>query len=207
MDLCARNAGKIIYKKSEILMAALATGAAPLRAARAVTLVLSGGLLVTLAAKVQIPFWPVPMTLHTLAIMALALGVGPRRAMATVLGYLAAGAAGLPVFSGTPERGFGLAYMVGPTGGYLAGYLVAAGLVGALAAGRGFLGRFAAMLAGLAVIYAIGLAWLALFVPAESLVALGLAPFLLGDLLKVGLVAAGAAALPGLRRIGRSTAR
>jgi biotin transport system substrate-specific component len=91
--------------------------------------------------------------------------------------------------------------MAGPTGGYLAGYLVAAGLVGWLAAGRGLLGRVAAMLVGLAVVYGCGLAWLALFVPADRLVALGLAPFLVGDLVKVGLVAAGAAALPGLRRI------
>ncbi|AWB25606.1 biotin transporter BioY [Methylobacterium currus] len=188
-------------------MTALVVGGAPLRAARTVALVLSGGLLITLAAKVQIPFWPVPMTLHTLAILALSLAVGPRLAVAMVLGYLAAGAAGLPVFSGTPERGLGLAYMAGPTGGYLAGYLVAAGLVGALAAGRGFLGRVAAMLAGLTAVYVLGLAWLALFVPADRLVALGLAPFLLGDLVKVGLVAAGAAALPGLRRIARSTTR
>lgn len=188
-------------------MNALVFGAVPLRAARNVAIVLSGVLLITLAAKVRIPFWPVPMTLHTLAIMALALAVGPRLAVATLLGYLTAGAAGLPVFSGTPERGLGLAYMAGPTGGYLAGYLVAAGLVGVLAAGRGLLGRIAAMLAGLAVIYALGLAWLALFVPAENLVALGLAPFLLGDLVKIGLVAAGTTALPGLRRVSRKAAR
>ncbi|MBK3395457.1 MULTISPECIES: biotin transporter BioY [Methylobacterium] len=182
-------------------MTALVVGAAPLRAARSLAVVVAGVLLVTLAAKVQIPFWPVPMTLHTLAIMALAVGLGPRFAVATMLGYLAAGAAGLPVFSGTPERGIGLAYMAGPTGGYLAGYLLAAGLTGALAAGRGLLGRVAAMLAGLAVIYALGLAWLALFVPADRVIALGLLPFLLGDLVKIGLVAAGSSVLPGLRRV------
>lgn len=182
-------------------MTTLAIGAAPLRAARTLAIVLSGVLLITLAAKVRIPFWPVPMTLHTLAVMALALAAGPRLAVASMLGYLAVGAAGLPVFSGTPERGIGLAYMAGPTGGYLVGYLVAAGLVGILAAGRGLLGRVAAMLAGLAVIDALGLAWLALFVPADRLVALGLAPFLLGDLVKIGLVAAGSCALPGLRRV------
>ncbi|SEP42721.1 biotin transport system substrate-specific component [Methylobacterium sp. ap11] len=182
-------------------MTALVVGAVPLRAARSLAVVVAGVLLVTLAAKVQIPFWPVPMTLHTLAIMALAVGLGPRLAVATVLGYLAAGAAGLPVFSGTPERGIGLAYMAGPTGGYLAGYLAAAGLTGALAAGRGLLGRVTAMLAGLAAIYGLGLAWLALFVPADRVVALGLLPFLLGDLVKIGLVAAGCSVLPGLRRV------
>ncbi|MCF4126863.1 biotin transporter BioY [Methylobacterium sp. SyP6R] len=182
-------------------MTSLVVGAAPLRAARTFAIVLSGVVLITIAAKVRIPFWPVPMTLHTLAVMALAVAAGPRLAVASMLGYLAAGAAGLPVFSGTPERGLGLAYMAGPTGGYLAGYLVAAGLVGALAAGRGLLGRVAAMLAGLAAIDAFGLAWLALFVPADRLVALGLAPFLLGDLVKIGLVAAGSCARPGLRRV------
>ena len=197
----AHRFGEIIYKNLESPMTALVVGAAPLRAARSIAIVLSGVLLITLAAKIRIPFWPVPMTLHTLAVMALALAAGPRLAVASMLGYLAAGAAGLPVFSGTPERGLGLAYMAGPTGGYLMGYLVAAGLVGTLSAGRGLLGRVAAMLAGLAAIDALGLAWLALFVPADRVVALGLAPFLLGDLVKIGLVAAGSCALPGLRRV------
>ncbi|TNC15257.1 biotin transporter BioY [Methylobacterium terricola] len=185
-------------------MNALVLDGAPLRAARSAAILVSGVLLITLAAKIQVPFWPVPMTLHTLVIMALALTLGPRLAAATVLSYLAAGAAGLPVFSGTPERGLGLAYMAGPTGGYLAGYLVAAGLVGVLAAGRGLLGRIGAMLVGLAVIYGFGLAWLAVFVPADRLLAVGVGPFLIGDVVKVGLVAAG---MPALRRALRSIAR
>ena len=172
--------------------------------ARAALAIVAGAALMTLAAKVQIPFWPVPMTLHTMAVMAFAVVFGPRRAMAIFLAYLAAGAAGLPVFSGSPERGLGLAYMVGPTGGYLLGYLVASGLVGALAAGRGPVGRLLAMLAGLVPIYGFGLVWLAAYVPADRLVALGLAPFLLGDLIKIALVAAGSALAPALlARFGR----
>lgn len=88
---------------------------------------LCGAVLITLGAKLQVPFWPVPMTLHTLAVFFLAAAFGPRLGMAAMAAYLVAGAAGLPVFSGTPARGIGLAYMVGPTGGYLAGYLLAAG--------------------------------------------------------------------------------
>ncbi|CAN7612727.1 biotin transporter BioY [Bosea sp. LjRoot9] len=164
--------------------------------ARTALTVLTGAAVMTLAAKVQIPFWPVPMTLHTLAMMAFAVAFGPRLAISIFLAYLAAGAAGLPVFSGTPERGIGLAYMVGPTGGYLIGYLVASGLVGALAQGRSSLGRIGAMLAGMLVIYAIGAAWLALFVPAGQLLAVGVVPFLLGDLVKIGVVAVGSALLP-----------
>lgn len=172
--------------------------------ARATLAIVAGVALMTLAAKVQIPFWPVPMTLHTMAVMAFAVAFGPRRAMAIFLAYLAAGAAGLPVFSGSPERGLGLAYMVGPTGGYLLGYLVASGVVGALAAGRGPVGRLLAMLAGLVPIYGFGLVWLAAYVPADRLVALGLAPFLLGDLIKIALVAAGSALAPALvARLGR----
>lgn len=143
--------------------------------------------LITLAAKVQVPFWPVPMTLHTLAVMAIAALAGPRLAVGAMLAYLGLGAAGLPVFSGTPERGLGLAYMVGPTGGYLAGYLLAAGLIGWLAQGAGLLRQGLAMLAGLAVVYALGAAWLALFVPPANVVAVGVLPFVPGDLVKIGL--------------------
>ncbi|HEX8047288.1 biotin transporter BioY [Rhizobium sp.] len=158
--------------------------------------IIAGAALMTIAAKTQIPFWPVPMTLHTLAVMAFAVAFGPRIAVAIFLTYLAAGAAGLPVFSGSPERGIGLAYMAGPTGGYLAGYLVASWLVGTLALGRGLVGRTGAMLAGLTTVYALGLAWLAAYVPLDRLLSIGVIPFLLGDLMKIGLVAAGGAMLP-----------
>lgn len=159
---------------------------------RAGLILVAGVVLMTLAAKTQIPFWPVPMTLHTLAVMAFAVALGPRMATAIFVAYLAAGATGLPVFSGSPERGIGLAYMVGPTGGYLLGYLLACPLVGTLAAGRGTLARLGAMLAGLVPIYGLGMAWLIVFVPVSQAVAVGFTPFIVGDLVKVALVAAGA---------------
>jgi len=162
-----------------------------------------GVALMTLSAKVQIPFWPIPMTLHTLAVMALAIALGPYLALSVTTAYLVAGALGAPVFSGSPERGIGLAYMVGPTGGYLLGYLLASGLVGRWAAGRRPLGQLAAMLAGLAVVYAFGLLWLSLFVPAHQLLALGMLPFLPGDLVKIAVVAAGAALLSRSRLASR----
>lgn len=164
--------------------------------ARTMLTVVAGTAMMTLAAKVQIPFWPVPMTLHTMAVMAFAVAFGPRIAVSIFLAYLAAGAIGLPVFSGSPERGIGLAYMVGPTGGYLLGYLIASWLVGVLAAGKGTLGRVGAMLAGMVPVYAIGMAWLAVHVPFSQLLAVGALPFLLGDLVKIGVVAAGSMALP-----------
>jgi len=160
---------------------------------RNILIVMTGAAVMTLSARIQIPFWPVPMTLHTLAVMGFAVAFGPRLAVSIFLTYLAAGAAGLPVFAGSPERGIGFAYMAGPTGGYLAGYLGASWLVGKLSLGRGALGRIGAMLAGLVPIYGGGIAWLAIFVPFEQLFSLGIAPFLLGDLLKIGVVATGSA--------------
>lgn len=165
-------------------------------ATRTALTIIAGTALMTLAAKVQIPFWPVPMTLHTMAVMAFAVAFGPRLAVSVFLAYLAAGALGLPVFSGSPERGIGLAYMVGPTGGYLLGYLIASWLVGVLAAGKSMPGRAGAMLAGMVPIYGIGIAWLAVYVPAGQLLAVGVLPFLLGDLVKIGVVAVGSLLLP-----------
>ncbi|WP_336800857.1 biotin transporter BioY [Kaistia sp. MMO-174] len=172
---------------------------------RPAAVVVAGIALITLCAKIHIPSWPVPMTLHTLAVMAIAIAAGPRLAAATFFGYLAVGAAGLPVFSDSPARGVGLTYMMGPTGGYLLGYLAASWLTGALAEGRRTLGRTLAMLAGLAVTYAVGLPWLGLFVPAGNILALGFTPFILGDLINIAMVAAGAAILPArfIGAIGR----
>ena len=177
----------------------------PRAAATKIVVIIAGVALITLCAKLSIPSWPVPMTLHTLAVMAIAIATGPRLATATFLAYLAAGAAGLPVFTGTPERGIGLAYMVGPTGGYLLGYLAASWITGALAEGRKTLGRTMAMLAGLSVTYVVGLAWLTAYVPARELLALGFTPFILGDLINIAMVAAGAVLVPSrlLGRIGR----
>jgi len=165
---------------------------------RNLAIVVAGVVIMTAAAKIQVPFYPVPMTLHTAAVMAFALALSPRMSVAVFVAYLAAGAVGLPVFAGTPERGIGLAYMMGPTGGYLFGYLVASFLVAVLAAGCGVIGRLGAMLLGLAIVYACGVVWLAQFVAVDQVFALGVAPFVLGDLLKIALVAAGASAVTAL---------
>ncbi|AJY45902.1 biotin transporter BioY [Martelella endophytica] len=166
---------------------------------RSLAAALCGAAIITIGAKVQIPFWPVPMTLHTFAVFFLAAAFGPRLGFAAMATYLGAGAIGLPVFSGSPERGLGLAYMAGPTGGYLLGYLLSTLVIGRLGAGRGLMGRTLAMLAGLAVVYAFGLMWLAHFVPASSLIAAGLAPFIVGDLLKIALASGLITALVSLK--------
>lgn len=95
-----------------------------------ILLVVAGSIALWISAKIKVPFYPVPMTLQTLALFGIAAAYGLRLGVATVALYLVEGAAGLPVFAGTPEKGIGLAYMVGPTGGYLASYLIAAAIVG-----------------------------------------------------------------------------
>ena len=166
---------------------------------RNVGLAILGSLALWVSAKISIPFWPVPLTLQTLVVLVIGMAFGWRLGMATVLLYLAEGAAGLPVFAGTPEKGIGLAYMMGTTGGYLLGFVLAAGVVGFLAE-RGWdrspLGTAGAMLIGNIVIYIPGLIWLGTVLGWDNpIVAWGMTPFLAGDLLKLILAAA---LMPGI---------
>lgn len=161
--------------------------------ARNIFLAIAGSLLLWVSAKIQIPFYPVPMTMQTFVVLGLGAAFGWRLAMATVLLYLVEGAAGLPVFSGTPEKGLGLAYMAGPTAGYLVGFVAASGVVGWLAqkgADKNAFKMFAAMLLGSAVIYLFGFTWLASLIGTEKALTFGVMPFLYGDLLKSALAAA-----------------
>lgn len=129
--------------------------------------------------------WPVPVTLQSLAVAAIALVLGRRLGTAAVLAYLVEGASGLPVFAGGAS---GIHALVGPTGGYLAGFVLAAWLVGT-AADRGLTkspaGRAGAMLVAHVVILAAGGLWLAGFVGAGSALALGITPFLVGSVVKI----------------------
>lgn len=164
------------------------------RLLRNVALVIVGSLLLTLSAKIKVPFWPVEMTMQTCVIMLIGVAYGWRLAVATVIAYLAQGALGLPVFTGSPEKGVGLAYMMGPTGGFLVGFVVAAAIVGWFAErgfDRSFLKIGAVMLAADAVLFAFGLLWMgALFGWDKPILEWGLYPFIVGDLFKVALAAA-----------------
>ena len=165
---------------------------APRHALRTGAAIVVASLALWAAAKIQVPFWPVPMTLQTLVVLLIGGMLGARAGMVAVALYLVEGALGLPVFAGTPERGIGLAYMAGPTGGYLTGYLAAAAVTGWLTekGGAASLPRaFATALIGVAVIYGFGLAWLAGLVGFERAIAVGLVPFLLGETLKVAIAA------------------
>ncbi|BCH35499.1 biotin transporter BioY [Mesorhizobium sp. L-8-10] len=161
---------------------------------RQVLLAFGGSLALWASAKIQIPFYPVPLTMQTFMVLVIGMAFGPRLGTATVGLYLLQGALGLPVFAGTPEKGIGLAYMAGPTGGYLIGYLAAAAACGFLAE-RGWDRKVSttalAMIAGNALIYVPGLLRLGAVVGWDKpVLAWGLTPFLLGDLVKLALAAA-----------------
>ena len=166
--------------------------AAQKSAVRIVALVIAGAALLTLSAKVNIPFYPVPMTMQTFAVLVIGMAFGPALAIGTVGLYLMLGALGLPVFSGTPERGIGWAYMAGPTGGYLLGFIVASGIVGGLAQrgyDRSFAMTLASMTLGMLVIYIFGFVWLAGLIGVEKAWTFGVQPFLIADVFKILLAA------------------
>jgi biotin transport system substrate-specific component len=153
-------------------------------------LVLGGAALVAVLAQIQVQKIPVPWTMQTLGVLLVGAALGWKRGGLALLLYVAAGAAGLHVFAGG-KSGFG-----GPSSGYLTGFILAAGLVGWLVErfglDRRFLGTALAMLLGNAVIYALGLPWLAHAIPAlqgQALFDAGFTPFLLWDALKLGLAA------------------
>lgn len=153
-----------------------------------------GTVALTISAKIKIPFFPVEMTMQTFVVLAMSMAFGARLAGATILLYLAEGALGLPVFTGTPEKGIGLAYMAGPTGGYLVGFLLAAISVGYLAErgwDRNIVTTAAAMLIGNVIIYVPGLLHLGTLLGWDKpILEWGLTPFLYADALKLALAAA-----------------
>lgn len=165
---------------------------AALRAKQAV-LVVVGVVVLTMAANIRVPMWPVPITMQTFAVLTIGATFGARLGGVTLLAYLALGALGLAVFTGETA---GLAYMMGPTGGYLVGFAVAAVAMGWLAE-RGWDKSVASMagalLIGNAIVYAFGLPWMAYLFLAEKgavwVVQWGMTNFLLGDALKLVLAA------------------
>ena len=159
-------------------------------AANQLMAVLAGIALLTASAHIKIPFYPVPLTMQTLIVLGIGMTYGVRLGGATLLGYLSAGLIGLPVFAG----GAGMAYMMGPTGGYLAGFFAAAVVLGALAERgwtRSWATAAAAMLMGNVIIYLLGVGWLTSLIGWDKAVQFGLLPFLYGDALKLIIAALG----------------
>ena len=171
---------------------------------REVVLILGGSLLIALSAQVQfvLPFSPVPITSQTFAVLLLGALYGSRRGPATVVTYLGLGVVGLPVFAGGTS---GLVRLLGPTAGYLVGFLAAAFVVGLLSE-KGWDRKpwttAASMIIGNFIIYAAGILWLSKFVGWQAVLSTGFLPFLAGDALKIALATI---LLPaGWKFIGRS---
>ena len=148
-----------------------------------------GTILITISAKVKIPFYPVPMTMQTFVILLIGITLGYKIGLATVALYLFEGIIGLPVFASTPEKGLGIIYFVGPTMGYLIGFLVAVYFSGSFRYDKGIINTFFKLIFSVSFIYILGLIWLGLLIGWDKPVfKLGVQPFLLAELFKMLLL-------------------
>ena len=159
-------------------------------------LILAGIAALAITAKMRVPMWPVPITMQTFTVFVIGAAYGSRLGVVTVLAYLALGALGADVFTGSSASLNGLAYMAGPTLGYLIGFVAAAAIVGALARrgwDRSILRMAGAVALGTATVYAFGLAWMSWLFAADKGMAWvlqhGMVSFLPGDALKLALAA------------------
>jgi biotin transport system substrate-specific component len=162
--------------------------------ARDIVLIVGGSLIVALLAQISVPlpFSPVPITGQTLGVLLIGALLGSRRGGLSLLTFLGWGAMNLPVFAPHPTLPNGVARFASPTAGYLVGFVVAAFVVGWLGErgwDRRLLTAALAMFVGNIVIYLFGLPWLAYFVGGDQVLALGLYPFIPGDLIKLALAA------------------
>ena len=162
---------------------------------RYILVVFAGTLILAVSSKIKIPFYPVPMTMQTLIVLSLGALFGWKIGIATVILYLFEGMIGLPVFAGTPEKGLGLVYFVGPTMGYLLGFIPAVFFSGLLKVDFKynliirFILNFLLYSFSVSFIYIFGLIWLFNFIPIDKLWALGALPFLPAEILKISILA------------------
>ena len=157
---------------------------------KAVLVVFLGTILLAISAKIKIPFYPVPMTMQTFVVLFMGIAFGWKIAVATIALYLFEGIIGLPVFSGTPEKGVGLTYFVGPTMGYLIGFLLAAFLTGYMNFKRNIFLIFIKLIFAVSIIYILGILWLGNLIGWDKpILQLGAMPFLLAELFKISLLA------------------
>ena len=161
-------------------------------------------ILIALSSKISVPFYPVPMTMQTFVVLLCGVILGPKFGFVTLSLYLFEGAIGLPVFQGTPEKGLGIMYLTGPTGGYLIGFIISAFIAGLLFSkensfNRKFFGEynksenfilvFIKLLIALTPIYLFGLIWLGIVLGWDKpILNFGLYPFILSEFFKITLL-------------------
>ena len=151
--------------------------------------IILGSIALTVSAKIKIPFYPVPMTMQTFVVLFIGIAFGWRLGIATIGLYLFEGIIGLPVFSGTPEKGVGIIYFTGPTMGYLLGFLVTAFLAGSFNFNKNMFLNFLKITFATSFIYILGMSWLGGLIGWEKpIFKLGAQPFLLAELFKILLI-------------------
>jgi biotin transport system substrate-specific component len=169
---------------------------------KTILLVFIGTILLTISAKIKIPFYPVPMTMQTFVVLFLGISFGYKIGLATVGLYLLEGIIGFPVFSNSPEKGIGLIYFTGPTMGYLIGFLAATFISGYMSYKTSFIFIFAKLIVSVSIIYVLGIVWLGILIGWDKpLFEIGVFPFLLAELFKISILAILANKLTGLRKI------
>ena len=150
------------------------------------SIVLIGSILLAISAKIKIPFYPVPMTMQTFVVLLIGIVFGWKLGVATIALYLTEGIIGLPVFSGTPEKGIGLVYFTGPTMGYLIGFLVAVYFSGKFVYNNNIIKNFLKLFFATSFIYIIGMVWLGSLIGWDKpIIQLGVTPFILAELFKI----------------------
>ena len=150
---------------------------------------LLGSILLAISSKVKIPFYPVPMTMQTLVVLLIGICFGWKLGVATISLYLFEGIIGLPVFSGTPEKGMGIVYFTGPTMGYLIGFVIAGFLAGKFIYDNNYFKNFFKLVFATSFIYVLGMLWLGTLIGWDKPVfELGVLPFLLAEIFKIVLL-------------------
>ena len=153
-----------------------------------ISIVLFGTLLLTISAKIKVPFYPVPMTMQTFVVILIGITLGWKLGLATVFAYLFEGAIGLPVFAGTPEKGIGISYMVGPTGGYLVGFLSSVFIAGFVNLNKNIIIKFFLVSLSILAIYITGVPWLAYLAGWEVAYIWGIKNFILAEIFKISIL-------------------
>ena len=160
-----------------------------LKIIKSLLIIFLGSLILTISAKIKIPFYPVPMTMQTFVVLFLGISLGYKVALATVSLYLLEGIIGLPVFSNTPERGIGLVYFTGPTMGYLIGFLFACFFASFINKRDNYFTIYFKLILSVSSIYILGILWLGTLIGWDKpIFELGVMPFLIAEIFKITLL-------------------
>ena len=167
---------------------------------KSLVVIVLGSIALTISAKIKIPFYPVPMTMQTFVVVLIGITMGWKLGLATIFAYLFEGAIGLPVFAGTPEKGLGISYMIGPTGGYLFGFILSVFIAGFVNLKKNIFVKFALISLSIFAIYLTGVPWLAYLAGLEVAYIWGIKNFILAEIFKISILTLSVEKLIKLRK-------